>query len=82
MPYAIGSTECVELDCRRERASSANGRADGPIHYSRCWEHTALRLSNALGSPRSPETPASTSVSVPASAGSHKAAAVGTSAPG
>jgi hypothetical protein len=78
MSYAIGSTECVELDCRRERASSANGRADGPIHYSRCWEHTALRLSNAIGSPRSPETPASTSVSVTGSAGRHALSAVGT----
>jgi hypothetical protein len=46
-----------------------------------CQAHEVLAL-QAFGPLRSPVTRASTSVSVPASAGSHKAAAVGTSAPG
>jgi hypothetical protein len=78
MSYAIGNHQCVELDCRREVATTARGRADGPIRYTRCWEHLSLRMSNAFGPPRSPETPLFTSVGVPGSAGRHALPAVGT----
>ena len=45
MSAPLGTKQCVELDCKRARATSAQGR----VVYSRCWAHTALLMARAFG---------------------------------
>lgn len=47
MSYAIGFNQCAELGCHRARMTTAT--THGPIHYSRCAAHTALRQTHAFG---------------------------------
>ena len=82
MSYAIGSNECAELDCHRTRMTTANDRADGPLRYSRCAAHTALRQTHAFGHLPGAALHASPSVGVQLPADRHAAVAVGASGPG